>query len=166
MHKFSSISPSRENGHSLSELIHPSTPRGVTELVSEIPPSPSYKSILMAEGTRLSQLQESFTSLKKTSESQFKSLEIEMLALKRQLSLLTVELQKKHQEEVKSSHAPKGQQDLQLVQMGEVQTRLVRLDFPMFTGDDPTGWLYKVHQFFKFQNTLPQHKLRLGSFHM
>lgn len=61
-----------------------------------------------------------------------------MLSLKRQPSLLTVYLQKKHHEEAKSSSAPKGQ-DLQLVPMGEVHTRSVRLDFPIFNGDDHTG---------------------------
>lgn len=49
---------------------------------------------------------------------------------------------------------------------GEVHTRFVRLDFPMFQGDDPTGRLFKVHHFFTFHNTLPQHCIRLASFHM
>lgn len=49
---------------------------------------------------------------------------------------------------------------------GELQPRSVRLDFPVFGGEDPHGWLYKVNQFFTFHNTLPQHRLRLVSFHV
>ena len=29
-----------------------------------------------------------------------------------------------------------------------VQTRFSQIDFPHFSGEDPTGWIYKVEKFF------------------
>lgn len=49
---------------------------------------------------------------------------------------------------------------------GDILPRSVQLDFPLFDGDDTHGWLYEVKQFFAFHSTLPQHHLRLVSFHM
>lgn len=40
------------------------------------------------------------------------------------------------------------------------------LDFSSFNCDDPTGWIYKINQFFHFYNILPHQRLRLASFHM
>lgn len=50
--------------------------------------------------------------------------------------------------------------------MGEVHTKPVRLDFPMFQKEDLVGWLYKVNHFVALHNTLPHHHIQLVSFHM
>uniref|UniRef100_A0A2N9H8H7 RNA-directed DNA polymerase n=1 Tax=Fagus sylvatica TaxID=28930 RepID=A0A2N9H8H7_FAGSY len=52
------------------------------------------------------------------------------------------------------------------VNHGGVQTRFSRLDFPRFNGDDPTGWIYKADQFFRYQGTIAQEKVLLASFHL
>lgn len=53
-----------------------------------------------------------------------------------------------------------------MTQVGEVQIRAIRLEFLAFLGVDLASWLHKVQQFFSFNNILPQHKLKLASFHM
>lgn len=40
------------------------------------------------------------------------------------------------------------------------------MNFLRFDGGDPTGWLYRANQFFLFNQTTPQHKLFMASFHM
>ena len=35
--------------------------------------------------------------------------------------------------------------------IGGVQTRISRVDFPQFNGEDPTEWIYKAEKFFKYQ---------------
>lgn len=107
-------------------------------------------------------MQEQFNAYKKNSESQIKSLEIEILALKRQLTALTLESQKKYDDKGESSRSG----DTSMVQVGEVQTRTIKMDFLVFTGEDLIGWIYKAYLFFSFNNTLPHHILRLASFHM
>lgn len=76
-----------------------------------------------------------------------------MIALKRQVELvaqqmstLTLEQQKKNQfqHQVESSYNAQQNLEQALVNIGEVQTRSMRLDFPVFNRDDPEGWLYKV----------------------
>lgn len=49
---------------------------------------------------------------------------------------------------------------------GEVLTHSIKLDYPIFSGEDPNGWLFKISQFVAFHNTLPQHRLTLVSFNM
>ncbi|XP_042983164.1 uncharacterized protein LOC122312586 [Carya illinoinensis] len=142
----------------------------------------------MPEGTRYTQLQEGLNAvkqtttgleselldLKKCSESQFKHIETEMAAFHReifnQLAVLTQELQQKNQhkkhDEPESSSVTHPHHEHHKESFGEIGTRSVRVDFPSFHGEDPNGWIYKVNHFFSFHNTLPQHKVRLASFHM
>ncbi|KAL4318769.1 hypothetical protein GQ457_18G015560 [Hibiscus cannabinus] len=47
-----------------------------------------------------------------------------------------------------------------------VSSRLAKLEFPKFAGDDPTEWLNKVQQFFTFQNVTEANKVSLASFHL
>ena len=49
---------------------------------------------------------------------------------------------------------------------GRLQTRFSRLDFPRFDEDNPTGWIYKVEQFFHYQRTNDNEKVLLASFHL
>ena len=51
-------------------------------------------------------------------------------------------------------------------QGGGVQTRFSRLEFPCFNGENLTGWIYKVEQFFRYQGTAPNEKVVLASFHL
>ena len=42
----------------------------------------------------------------------------------------------------------------------------VRLEFPRFRGENPSGWVYKAHQFFQLYNTPPNQRILLASYHM
>ena len=44
--------------------------------------------------------------------------------------------------------------------------RGLKLDFPCFNGDDPTGWIYKVEQYFSLHDTFDVNKVSLASFHL
>ncbi|KAK0603548.1 hypothetical protein LWI29_006160 [Acer saccharum] len=42
----------------------------------------------------------------------------------------------------------------------------LKLSFPKFNGDDPTGWIYKAEQYFDFKNIVPVQQVQLASFHL
>ena len=42
----------------------------------------------------------------------------------------------------------------------------VKLEFPRFRGENPSGWVYKVHQFFQLYGTPPNQKILLASYHV
>ncbi|KAF5475612.1 hypothetical protein F2P56_007404, partial [Juglans regia] len=44
--------------------------------------------------------------------------------------------------------------------------RGVKLDFPHFRGEDPAGWVFKVHHYFSFYQTPNAQKLLMASYHM
>ena len=44
--------------------------------------------------------------------------------------------------------------------------RSVNLEFPKFRGENPSGWVYKAHQFFQLYGTPPNQKILLASYHM
>ncbi|XP_041028991.1 uncharacterized protein LOC121268795 [Juglans microcarpa x Juglans regia] len=136
----------------------------------------------MAEGTRLKDLNEGFQSFKRSTEvhiqqtdSQFTTISVEMQAMRRQMEAMMQQFSTMasdlHKVNTILSTGPSNNGDSSINQQlvnhpGDVQPRAVRLAFPVFNGDDPHGWLYKVNQFFTFHNTLPQHRLRLVSFHV
>ena len=45
-------------------------------------------------------------------------------------------------------------------------SKIAKLEFPSFSGDDSTEWLNCVDQFFEFQEIAADQKLRLASFHL
>jgi len=45
-------------------------------------------------------------------------------------------------------------------------SKLASLEFPRFSGDDPTEWFTRVDQFFEFQGTTATQKVSLASFHL
>ena len=47
-----------------------------------------------------------------------------------------------------------------------VSFKTARLEFPRFSGDDPTEWFNRVNQFFEFQNTPEAQKVSLASYHL
>lgn len=47
-----------------------------------------------------------------------------------------------------------------------VQTRYARIDFPHFSGEDPTGWIYKCEWFFEFNHIEEASKVRLAAMHL
>ncbi|KAA8538317.1 hypothetical protein F0562_027860 [Nyssa sinensis] len=47
-----------------------------------------------------------------------------------------------------------------------VSSKTAKLEFPRFTGDDPTEWFNHVNQFFEFQGTPEAHKVSLASYHL
>jgi len=44
-------------------------------------------------------------------------------------------------------------------------TRLSKIDFPRFDGDDVQGWVYRSEQFFEIDNTLDNLKVKLAAIH-
>ncbi|KAF5465151.1 hypothetical protein F2P56_015182 [Juglans regia] len=129
----------------------------------------------MAEGTHLSQLQDGLQSFMKSTEPQLTTIEVEMQAMRRQmeammhqLSSLAIEMKAANSQKSSGSgnNGNPNTNEQMVLHTGEIHPRAIRLDFPTFNGGDPHGWLYKVNQFFSFHNTLPQHHLRLASFHM
>jgi len=47
-----------------------------------------------------------------------------------------------------------------------VSSKTAKLEFPLFSGDDPTEWFNHVNQFFEFQNTPDNQKVSLASYHL
>ena len=47
-----------------------------------------------------------------------------------------------------------------------VSSKTAKLEFPRFSGDDPTEWFNRVNQFFEFQNTPDNQKVSLASYHL
>ncbi|KAL5818353.1 hypothetical protein ACOSQ3_022241 [Xanthoceras sorbifolium] len=43
---------------------------------------------------------------------------------------------------------------------------VLKLSFPKFGRDDPTGWIYKAEQYFKFKGVDLNHQVHLASFHL
>lgn len=44
--------------------------------------------------------------------------------------------------------------------------KVVRLEFTRFKGENPSSWVYKVHQFLQLYNTPPNQKILLAAYHM
>ncbi|KAJ0433305.1 putative retrotransposon gag domain-containing protein [Helianthus annuus] len=42
----------------------------------------------------------------------------------------------------------------------------LKLHFPRFSGDDPTGWIYQAEQYFEFQKVATEDQVSLASFHL
>lgn len=92
-----------------------------------------------------------------------------MQDIKQQLAIITQELQKMSKNQSKGEFSSTGQkfpQD-QLVNnnAGEIQTKSIKLECPVFNGEDPNGWIHKANLFFHFHNTPPQFRMKLV-FHM
>ncbi|KAG2663117.1 hypothetical protein I3760_16G012600 [Carya illinoinensis] len=47
-----------------------------------------------------------------------------------------------------------------------VSSKTAKLEFPRFSGDDPTEWFNRVNQFFEFQNTPEAQRVSLASYHL
>jgi len=45
-------------------------------------------------------------------------------------------------------------------------TRTVKLEFPRFKGENPSGWVYKAQQFFHLYNIPLNQRILLASYHM
>ncbi|KAH9717618.1 hypothetical protein KPL71_021897 [Citrus sinensis] len=45
-------------------------------------------------------------------------------------------------------------------------SKMAKLEFPRYAGDDPTEWFSKVSQFFEYQGTSETQKVALASFHL
>jgi len=43
---------------------------------------------------------------------------------------------------------------------------MAKLDFPQYSGDDPTEWFNRVDQFFEYQETADNQKVSLALFHL
>ncbi|KAF2291273.1 hypothetical protein GH714_022111 [Hevea brasiliensis] len=49
---------------------------------------------------------------------------------------------------------------------GLVSAKLAKLEFPKYSGDDPTEWFTRVDQFFEYQGTPDSEKVSLASYHL
>ena len=45
-------------------------------------------------------------------------------------------------------------------------SKLAKLEFPIYSGNDPTEWFNRVDQFFEYQSTIEAQKVSLASFHL
>ncbi|GJW00940.1 putative mitochondrial protein [Tanacetum coccineum] len=45
-------------------------------------------------------------------------------------------------------------------------SRIAKIEFPEFYGDDPTGWVYRCNQFFKVDDIMSEDKVKLASMHL
>ena len=45
-------------------------------------------------------------------------------------------------------------------------SKLAKLEFPIYSGNDPTEWFNRVDQFFEYQGTVETQKVSLASFHL
>ena len=45
-------------------------------------------------------------------------------------------------------------------------SRLSKIDFPHFDGEDVQGWVYSCEQFFEVDNTLKNIKVKIASIHL
>lgn len=45
-------------------------------------------------------------------------------------------------------------------------SKLAKLEFPKYSGEDPTEWFNRVDQFFEYQGTTEAQKVSLASFHL
>ncbi|KAF8398865.1 hypothetical protein HHK36_014729 [Tetracentron sinense] len=119
----------------------------------------------MADGTRLSQLTDSVNLIK---ESQQRILD----ELVQQLGFLATSYESlnrnQYRERGKHSAGRSVNRNDDLIPnetMG-IHTRMIQLDFPRFDGTDPSGWLYRAHQFLAYHQTPLQQRLMIASFHL
>ncbi|RVX03831.1 Transposon Tf2-8 polyprotein [Vitis vinifera] len=125
-------------------------------------------------GTRYSQLAESLAAVKQNQEQyqqNHNSLQQVVEGLAHQLEVVASNVQTLVQMKTKhnsgDSEGSKRQMTNPLFEdNGGIQTRAVRLDFPKFNGEDPSGWVYRADQFFNYHQTNPHHRVLLASFHM
>jgi hypothetical protein len=45
-------------------------------------------------------------------------------------------------------------------------SKLAKLEFPIYSGNDPTEWFNIIDQFFEYQGTTEAQKVSLTSFHL
>lgn len=45
-------------------------------------------------------------------------------------------------------------------------SKLAKLEFPKYSGEEPTEWFNRVDQFFEYQGTTEAQKVSLASFHL
>lgn len=50
--------------------------------------------------------------------------------------------------------------------MGNERKPYLKLYFPRFSGDEPTGWICQAEQYFEFQNVAAGDRVNLASFHL
>ncbi|KAL9426907.1 hypothetical protein AB3S75_033647 [Citrus x aurantiifolia] len=68
-----------------------------------------------------------------------------------------------HHEHAASSRPRREESGRELQQF---PSRLAKLEFPRYSGDDPTEWFNRVTQFFDYQETTNDQRVVLASFHL
>lgn len=70
-----------------------------------------------------------------------------------------------HKEQEKSSGGPLvGHPERN--SRGGIQSRIIQLEFPLFGGSDPLGWIYRVEQFFPYHQTSANQQMGIAAFHL
>ncbi|KAL4179995.1 hypothetical protein AMTRI_Chr13g122980 [Amborella trichopoda] len=116
----------------------------------------------MAEGTRISKLDETVSQLKDTSiqHGQLMSNLQETTARQNQHlndlyhKIIAMDMNNKREE---SHHTTSN---------NYIQTQTIRLDFPRFDGSNPAGWIYMAEQLFSYHQTRIEQRLMNASFHL
>ncbi|KAJ0577105.1 putative retrotransposon gag domain, aspartic peptidase domain superfamily [Helianthus annuus] len=68
--------------------------------------------------------------------------------------------------ELQTLNVRKEQKDDGVLTINANHKPYLKLHFPRFSGDDPTGWIYQAEQYFEFQNVATTDQVSLASFHL
>ena len=90
----------------------------------------------------------------------------DITALSNAIAQLSCDKETRDQERGSINHGHSGWYNGHNENHGGIQGRFSRIDFPRFTGEDPTGWIYQAKQFFEYQGTTPPDRILLASFHL
>ncbi|KAF8409204.1 hypothetical protein HHK36_005278 [Tetracentron sinense] len=123
----------------------------------------------MAEGTRLAKIDEMMGVFKETTETQGRMLQELMQRITIMDSKIENISSNSSKERGEDSNERSGNRNFGTGSLDSdrtVYTRMSRLDFPMFDGTDPPGWLYRAEQFYVHQQTPVSQRLLMASFHM
>ncbi|KAF5761352.1 putative retrotransposon gag domain, aspartic peptidase domain superfamily [Helianthus annuus] len=68
--------------------------------------------------------------------------------------------------ELQTLNVRKEQKDDGVLTINSNHKPYLKLQFPRYGGDDPTGWIYQAEQYFDFQKVAPEDQVQLATFHL
>ncbi|KAF5475690.1 hypothetical protein F2P56_007468 [Juglans regia] len=123
----------------------------------------------MAEGTRFKELEKLVLGLKQNQELQDQRVADHQSALEGLNSRMDLLLEAMNGGRIdrngKGSHIDGGHIGNTSLNSG-MQFRSIKLDFPRFHGDDPSGWIYKANHYFALHPMPDGQKILMASFYM
>lgn len=120
----------------------------------------------MAEGTRFKELEKMVVGLRQHQEQQGKSLEDHQGTLEVLSSKIDVLLDAVNGGIMGHQHDGGRQEQVNHEQMRGMQFRSIKLDFPRFDGNNPTGWIYKMNHYFALYPMPEGQKILMSSFYI